>query len=46
VIADRDCRLLKLSKTSYVTYLASDTDVGRQLSDTAAARLAALLQGQ
>ena len=46
VIADTDARLLKLSKTSYIKYLASDTEVGRQLSDTAAARLAALLQSQ
>ena len=46
VVAETDVRMLKLSKTAYIRYLAADTDVGRQLSETAAARLAAMLQSQ
>jgi CRP-like cAMP-binding protein len=46
VIAETDSRLLKLSKTSYIRYLASDSEVTMQLSETAAARLAAMLQAQ
>jgi cyclic nucleotide-binding protein len=46
VIAETDSRLLKLSKESYIRYLASDKEVTGQLNETAAARLAALLQAQ
>ena len=45
-IAETDSRLLRLSKTSYMKYLASDPSVKVELSGTAAIRLADLLEGQ
>lgn len=46
VVADTDTRLLKLTKTSYMKYLAADPAVKIELSGTAATRLADLLQTQ
>jgi hypothetical protein len=46
VIAESDAKLMKLSKESYIKYLAADPAVKGQLSGTAANRLASLLDTQ